>query len=215
MASENNQANHFSTVWRGLLSRYVFSKDHKTIGLRYLWLALFSAFLGMATSLLMRIHLVWPGMHLPLLSRLGDSPDRLAPLTALLGSLMVFIVLTAAPQAGFGNYFLPLQIGSREMAFPNLNLLALCATVASLFGLTATFLIPPHPAITLWLVSVAIFCAASLANALNFSVTVIDLRAKGMTLPRLPLTVWAWFINAILGMLIFSILLLACVCFLL
>ncbi len=214
MASENNQANHFSTVWRGLLSRYVFSKDHKTIGLRYLWLALFSAFLGMATSLLMRIHLVWPGMHLPLLSRLGDSPDRFAALTALHGSLMVFIVLTAAPQAGFGNYFLPLQIGSREMAFPNLNLLALCATVASLFGLTATFLIPPHPAITLWLVSVAIFCAASLANALNFSVTVIDLRAKGMTLPRLPLTVWAWFINAILGMLIFSILLAACVCLL-
>src|SRR5258708_15574448 len=145
MASENNQANHFSTVWRGLLSRYVFSKDHKTIGLRYLWLALFSAFLGMATSLLMRIHLVWPGMHLPLLSRLGDSPDRLAALTALHRSLMVFIVLTAAPQAGFGNYFLPLQIGAREMAFPELNLLAFWATVASLLGPTGTCLMPTRP----------------------------------------------------------------------
>src|SRR5437867_3105363 len=115
---------------------------------------------------------------------------------------------------GFGNYFLPLQIGAREMAFPTLNLLAFWLTVASLFGLTTTFFLSPQPAITLWILSVAIFCAASLLNALNFSVTTIDLRAQGMTLPRLPLTVWAWFINAILGALIFSILLAACVCLL-
>ncbi len=168
----------------------------------------------MAMSLLMRIHLVWPGMHLPLLSSLGNSPDRFAALTTLHGSLMVFLVLTAAPQAGFGNYFLPLQIGAREMAFPTLNLLAFWATVASLCGMTATYFLAPQSGITLWIVSVAIFCVASLLNALNFSVTTIDLRARGMTLPRLPLTVWAWFINAILGLLIFSILLAACVCLL-
>jgi len=207
-------ANHEESPQGGFLSCYVFNSNHKTIGLNYLWLALFSVFLGMAMSLLMRIHLVWPGVHLPFLSTLGNSPDRFAALTTLHGSLMVFLVLTAAPQAGFGNYFLPLQIGAREMAFPTLNLLAFWATVASLFGLTATFFISPQPAITLWILSVAIFCAASLLNALNFSVTTIDLRAHGMTLPRLPLTVWAWFINAILGMLIFSILLAACVCLL-
>src|SRR6266478_4483148 len=211
---ESSGANYQESPQGGFLLRYVFSSDHKTIGLNYLWLALFSVFLGMAMSLLMRIHLVWPDVHLPLLSSIGDSPDRFAALTTLHGSLMVFLVLTAAPQAGFGNYFLPLQIGAREMAFPKLNLLAFWATVASLLGLTSTFLIPPHPAITLWIISVAIFSAASLANALNFSVTVIDLRGQGMTLPRLPLTVWAWFINAILGMLIFSILLAACVCLL-
>jgi cytochrome c oxidase subunit 1 len=198
----------------GFLSRHFFATDHETIGLNYLWLALFSVFLGMAMSLLMRIHLAWPDLHLAFLSSLGSSPDRFAALTTLHGSLMVFLVLTAAPQAGFGNYFLPLQIGAREMAFPTLNLLAFWATVASLFGMTATFFLSPHPAITLWIVSVAIFCAASLLNALNFSVTTIDLRAPGMTLARLPLTVWAWFINAILGMLIFSILLAACVCLL-
>jgi cytochrome c oxidase subunit 1 len=214
MANDDSGANHEESPRGGFLSRHVFSTDHKTIGLNYLWLALFSVFLGMAMSLLMRIHLVWPGAHLPLLSSLGDSPERFAALTTLHGSLMVFLVLTAAPQAGFGNYFLPLQIGAREMAFPRLNLLAFWATAASLVGLTATFLIPSHPAITLWIVSVAIFCAASLFNALNFSVTTIDLRGQGMTLPRLPLTVWAWFINAILGMLIFSILLAACVCLL-
>src|SRR5437899_1152671 len=214
MANDDSGANHGDTPQDGFLSRHMLSTDHKTIGLNYLWLALFSVFLGMVMSLLMRIHLVWPGMHLPLLSSLGDSPDRFVALTTLHGSLMVFLVLTAAPQAGFGNYFLPLQIGAREMAFPTLNLLAFWATVASLLGLTTTFLIPSHPAITLWIVSVAIFCAASLCNALNFSVTTIDLRAQGMPLPRLPLTVWAWFINAILGMLIFSILLAACVCLL-
>jgi len=211
---DTSGANYRESPRIGFVSRYVFNTDHKTIGLNYLWLALFSVFLGMAMSLLMRIHLVWPGLHLPFLSSLGNSPDRFAALTTLHGSLMVFLVLTAAPQAGFGNYFLPLQIGAREMAFPTLNLLAFWATVASLLGLTTTFLIPPRPAITLWIVSVAIFCAASLLNALNFSVTTIDLRAPGMTLPRLPLTVWAWFINAILGALIFSILLAACVCLL-
>jgi len=214
MANDDSGANHPDTPQTGLLSRYVFSTDHKTIGLNYLWLALFSVFLGMAMSLFMRIHLVWPGIHLPLLSSLGNSPDRFAALTALHGSLMVFLVLTAAPQAGFGNYFLPLQIGAREMAFPTLNLLAFWATVASLCGMTTTFFLAPQSGITLWIVGVAIFCGASLLNALNFSVTTIDLRAPGMTLPRLPLTVWAWFINAILGMLIFSILLAACVCLL-
>jgi len=214
MATDDSGANHKESPQGGFLSRYVFSTDHKTIGLNYLWLSLFSVFLGMAMSLLMRVHLVWPGVHLPLLSSLENSPERFAALTTLHGSLMVFLVLTAAPQAGFGNYFLPLQIGAREMAFPKLNLLAFWATVASLAGLTTTFLIPSHPAITLWIVSVAVFWAASLANALNFSVTTIDLRGQGMTLPRLPLTVWAWFINAILGMLIFSILLAACVCLL-
>ncbi len=214
MATDDSCTSHPGTPQPGFLSRYVFSTNHKTIGLNYLWLALFSVFLGMAMSLLMRIHLVWPGAHLPFLPSLGNSPDRFAALTTLHGSLMVFLVLTAAPQAGFGNYFLPLQIGAREVAFPTLNLLAFWATVASFVGLTGAFLISPQSGITLWIVSVAIFCAASLFNALNFSVTTIDLRAKGMSLTRMPITVWAWFLNAILGMLIFSILLAACACLL-
>src|SRR5437879_7453087 len=184
MANYDSGANHPQMPQPGFLSRHVFSSNHKAIGLNYLWLALFSVFLGMAMSLLMRIHLAWPGVHLPFLSSLGNLPDRFAALTTLHGSLMVFLVLTAAPQAGFGNYFLPLQIGARAMAFPALNLLAFWLTVVSLFGMTATFFLSPQPAITLWIVSVAIFCAASLLNALNFSVTTIALRAPVMTLPR-------------------------------
>jgi cytochrome c oxidase subunit 1 len=214
MDTYDSGVNHPDTPRPGFVSRTIFATNHKTIGLNYLWLGLFSVFLGMAMLLLMRIHLVWPAMHLPFLSSLGNSPERFAALTNLHGSLMVFLVLTAAPQAGFGNYFLPLQIGAREMAFRTLNLLAFWATAVSLFGMTTTFFVSPQSGITLWIVSVAVFCAASLLNALNFSVTAIDLRAQGMTLPRLPLTVWAWFINALLSMLIFSILLAACVCLL-
>jgi cytochrome c oxidase subunit 1 len=196
---------------RLIFRRLTFRTDHKAIGLRYLWLALFSVFLGMIMSLVMRIHLVWPGAHLLLLSGLDNSPDRYAALTLLHGSLMVLMVLTAAPQAGFGNYLLPIQIGAREMAFPTLNLLAFWVTVASLVGVTTAFFFAPQAGLTLWIASIALFCVTALANALNFSVTTIDLRAKGMTLPRLPISVWAWFINAILSLLIFSILLAACV----
>src|SRR3979490_1384588 len=157
MGNDDSGANHPETPQTGFLSPSAFSTHHKTGGLNYLWLALFSVFLGMAMSRLMRIHLVWPGAHLPFLSSLGNSPDRYAALAALHGSLMVFLVLTAAPQAGFGNYFLPLQIGAREMAFPTLNLLAFWATVASFVGLTGAFLISPQSGITLWSVHVAVF----------------------------------------------------------
>jgi cytochrome c oxidase subunit 1 len=195
----------------GFLARTLFDTSHKVIGLRYLWLALGSVLLGMFLSLLMRVHLVWPGAQIPFLTGFGGTPERYTALTMLHGSLMVFLVLTTAPQAGFGNYFLPLQIGAREMAFPALNLISFWATVTSLVGMTAAFFVHPGAGLTLWTASVALFCLAALLTALNFTVTTLDLRAKGMTLPRMPLTVWAWFINAILSILIFSILLAACV----
>jgi cytochrome c oxidase subunit 1 len=211
MLDHHSGANPRESPQPGFLRRAFFPTDHKTIGLRYLWLALLSVFLGMVMSLVMRIHLVWPAARLPLLSNLGASPQRYAALTLLHGSLMVLMVLTAAPQAGFGNYLLPIQIGARDMAFPRLNLAAFWATCVSLVGVTSAFFLAPQTGLTLWISGLALFCAATLANALNFSVTTIDRRAKGMTLPRLPVTAWAWFINAILSLLIFSILLAACV----
>jgi len=195
----------------GFLARTLFNTDHKAIGLRYLWLALASVLLGMLLSLLMRIHLGWPGLQIPLLSGFGGAAERYTALTMLHGSLMVFLVLTTAPQAGFGNYFLPLQIGAREMAFPVMNVVSFWGTAISLVGMTTAFFVRPIVGLTLWTASVSLFCLAGLLTALNFTVTTLDLRAKGMTLPRMPLTVWAWFINAILSMLIFSILLAACV----
>lgn len=179
--------------------------DHKTIGLRYLWLALLSVFLGMITSLVMRIQLLWPGAHST------PSPEAYASLTLLHGSLMIFVVLTCAPQAGFGTYFLPTQIGAREMAFPRLTRLGFWLTVSLVVGMIASFFYPPETGLTLWLASVLLFCLGAALNALNFAVTTVDLRTKGMSLPRLPITVWAWFINAVLSLLIFSVLMGACV----
>jgi cytochrome c oxidase subunit I len=183
--------------------------SHKVIGLRYLWLALVSVFLGMTMSLVMRVQLMWPAVHF--IAGSNASPATYSALTLLHGSLMVFVVLTCAPQAGFGSYFLPTQIGAAEMAYPNLSRIAFWITVASVFGMVAAFFFEPQLGLTFWIASVAVFCVAAVLNALNFTVTTIDLRAKGMTLPRMPITVWAWFLNAILGLLIFSILLATCV----
>ena len=194
----------------GFFARSFLNTSHKVIGRCYLWLALASVLFGMLLSLLMRIHLVWPSAHIPFLSNLATTPARYAALTLLHGSLMVFFVLTAAPQAGFGNFFLPLQIGAREIAFPLLNLVSFWITAVSFLGIIASFFISPNSGLTLWTASVSLFCLAALLTSINFAVTVLDLRAKGLTLPRMPLTVWAWFINAILSMLIFSILLGAC-----
>ena len=192
------------------VGRYLLSTHHKTIGLQYLWLALVSVLVGMVLSTLLRMHASWPDTAIPFLASVQNAPERYAAIRLLHGSLMVFFVLTAAPQLGFGNYLLPLQIGSREMAFPRLNLLSFWMTVTSLAGMTASFFRPLETGIHWWLASSSIFCLAALFSALNFTVTTIDLRAEGMTLPRLPITVWAWFLNAILSMLIFSVLLAGC-----
>jgi cytochrome c oxidase subunit 1 len=190
----------------GFLSR-LFSTDHRTIGLQYLWLALASVLAGMVLSALLRWHTSWPDTAIPFFAALRQTPERFAALRLLHGSLMVFFVLTAAPQMGFGNFFLPLQIGASEMAFPSLNRLSLWMTGASFVGISLSFFYPQNHGIDIWLASAALFSLAALFSAINFTVTTIELRAPGMTLPRLPITVWAWFLNAILTMLIFSVLL--------
>jgi cytochrome c oxidase subunit I len=201
----------FATLGLRLKLGYWFRSDHKAIGLQYLWLALGSVFVGMLMSLVMRAKLVWP-LPSSLLTSFGDSPERYAAVTLLHGSLMVFMALTAAPQAGFGSFLLPVQIGANDFAFPKFSFAGFWATAISLLGMIAAFFLQPEHGLMLWIASVALFCAASLLTSLNFCVTVIDSRAKGMTLPRMPITVWAWFINAILSLLIFSILLAVCMC---
>jgi cytochrome c oxidase subunit 1 len=225
---------HVHSASTGFIRKYIFSVDHKVIGIQYLLLALFSVFLGMALSLLMRIHLAWPAHKLPFLGGGLMTPEQYLALVTMHGSIMIFMVLTTAPQSGFGNYFLPLQIGAEDMAFPVLNMLSFWTTFLSLAVMVSAFFVPegapisgwtaypPLSAVgeqagpgqgagqTLWVIGIAIFCAASLMGALNFITTTVDLRAKGMSLMRLPLTVWAWFVTAILGLLAFGVLLAAC-----
>src|SRR3974390_1866572 len=222
------QESHQHAAPRGFIRKWVFSLDHKVIGLQYYFLALPAVFVGIFLSLLMRIHLIWPAAALPLLGEI--KPETYLSLLTMHGTIMVFFVLTTAPQGGFGNYFLPIQIGAPDMAFPVLNMLSFWTTFVGFITIIAAFFVtggaPLHGwtgyaplsalqsagpgqglGADLWITSIAIFCVASLMGALNFITTTLDMGAKGMSLMRMPLTVWSWFITAILGLLAFGVLL--------
>src|SRR5580658_6323224 len=224
---------------QGFIRKYIFSLDHKVIGIQYFFLALFSVFFGMTLSMLMRIHLVWPNAKMPFTPGGQMTPEQYLALVTMHGSIMVFMVLTTAPQSGFGNYAMPIQIGAEDMAFPVLNMLSFWTTFVSLCVLISAFFVtggapiagwtsyPPLSGLgqvtgpgegagqNMWIIGLAIFCLASLLGAINFIVTIVDLRAKGMTFGRLPLTVWAWLVTAVLGLLAFGVLLAACILLLL
>jgi cytochrome c oxidase subunit 1 len=142
---------------------------------------------------------------------------------------MVFFVLTTAPQSGFANLVLPQQIGARRMALPWLNALGFWIVALALAILLSAFLLPaggpisgwtsypPYSAIAAagpgqgagmdcWLVSIGLFCIGSWFSAVNVLVTVLAERARGMTLGRMPLTVWSWFVSSILILLAFTVL---------
>ena len=183
MATHDSTAVHVHPAPTGFIRKYIFSLDHKVIGIQYWCLALFSVFLGMALSLLMRIHLAWPSLKIPFIEGGQISPEQYLALLTMHGSIMVFMVLTTAPQSGFGNYILPIQIGAADMAFPVLNMLSFWTTFVSLCVMAAAFFVPggapisgwtayaPHSAMgeiagpgqgagqTLWVVGVAFFCA--------------------------------------------------------
>jgi cytochrome c oxidase subunit 1 len=159
------------------------------------------------------------------------TPELYLSLMTMHGTIMVFFLLTTVPQGGFGNYFLPLQIGAPDMAFPRLNMLSFWTTFLSFIVLCAAFFVeggaplagwtayPPLSAVgqiagpgqgqgqTLWVLSIALFCIASVMGAINFITTVIDLRTEGMSLFRMPLTVWGWFTTAVISLFAFGVLL--------
>ncbi len=156
--------------------------------------------------------------------------DRYLALVTIHGTIMVFFVLTAALSGTFSNLLIPLQIGARDMASGFLNMvsywlffLSSVLMVSSLFvesgpASAGWTIYPPLSALpqaiagsgagmTLWLVSMAVFIASSLMGSLNYIVTVINLRTKGMSFTRLPLTIWAFFITAVIGVISFPVLL--------
>src|SRR5216110_1036077 len=222
---------HAHPAPQGFIRKWIFSLDHKVIGLQYYFLALTAVFVGMFLSLLMRIHLIWPTAVLPLIGEI--KPETYLSLLTMHGTIMVFFVLTTAPQSGFGNYFLPIQIGAEDMAFPVLNMLSFWTTFLALVVMVSAFFVeggaplggwtayPPLSGLgavagpgqgtgqTLWVVSIAIFCGASLMGAINFIASLMDLRARGLSFMRLPLTCWTWLVTAILGLLGFAVLLAA------
>ncbi len=204
--------------------------DHRTIGFGYLLLSLLAVLIGTLLSLAMRAHLAWPNWPLPLHGPI--LPEEYLAIVTMHGTLMLFFVLTVAPQSGFSNLILPAQVGSRHMAFPRLNALGLYLTALALVTLLAAFFVPggapiggwtAYPPLSetalagpgqglgmdLWLASIAIFSIASTLSSINTLTTILNLRCEGMTWQRLPLTVWGWFTAALLSVLAFSVLLAA------
>src|SRR5258708_15387026 len=239
----SKQIAHQHTAPTGFIRKYVFSLDHKVIGKQYYGLALVAVFVGMVLSWLLRIHLAYPTWHIPFLSKLSATgapggvmtPEYYLSLLTMHGTLMVFFVLTNAPFAAFGNYFLPIQIGAEDMAFPRFNMMSFWTTFLAFVVMMASFFVADCPPIScwtayaplsaiggdagpglalgqdLWAISIAIFCVGSLLGALNFIATTLDLRTKGMSLTRMPYSTWAWFVTSVIALLAFAVLLPACI----
>jgi hypothetical protein len=133
----------------GILRRYIFSLDHKVIGIQYFCLALVAALTGVLLSLLMRLRIAWPTAKWPLLESIFPTgfqggqmqPEFYLAMVTMHGTIMVFMVLTTAPQGAFGNYFLPIQIGAADMAFPVLNMLSFWTTFLSFVVLMLAFFV--------------------------------------------------------------------------
>jgi cytochrome c oxidase subunit I len=227
----------------GFVRKHIFSLDHKVIGKQYYLLALVAVFTGMLLSWLMRLHLGWPNLAIPglhLLSKTGAPGDLMTPeyylqLMTMHGTIMVFFVLTTAPFAAFGNFFLPIQVGAEDMPFPRFNMMSFWVTFVAFLVLMSSFFVSDGPTlggwtqyaplsavgavagpgegpgVVLWAASIAIFCIGQLLGALNFITTTLDMRTKGMSLMRLPLSVWAWFITSCMGLTAFAVLMPACI----
>jgi cytochrome c oxidase subunit 1 len=211
--------------------RYLFTTDHKIVGLQYFWLSLTAVILGIALSVLMRFHLVNPVVEMPLIGTM--KPETYLSLMTMHGTLMVFFVLSLAPQSAFGTYFLPLQVGARRMTYPVLSSISFWLTALAFVLLLAAFVTPggaplagwtaypPLSAVgaaagpgegsgqTLWILSIAVFSAAATMGAISFIATTLDGRGPGIRMRDLPLTCWSWFVTAILSVLGFPVLLAA------
>ena len=219
---------------KSFVRRYVFSTDHKVIGIQYIVTGLLMAIAGAALAVLIRLQLGWPEHQWQLLSRFLPkgmpsgvmTPEFYLAVVTMHGTIMVFFFISFVLVSGFGNYLVPLHVGARDMAFPFLNMLSYWVAFLSAGLMLASFFVeggaagtgwtayPPLSAVasaspgsglgqTIWLLSMAFFIASFTMSGLNIVATVFSMRARGMTMWRLPLTVWSFFIASILGLLAF------------
>ena len=213
----------------GFLWKYVFSTDHKIIGIQYAITALLFLFFGFSLMMLMRWQLAYPGAALPLIGGLfGEArmpggamlPEFYNELGAMHGTIMVFLGVVPLAVGGFGNFVLPLQIGAPDMAFPRLNMLSYWSFFLGGVVMLASFFVPGGAAQsgwtsyaplaniagtgqTWWLIGMVFLITSSLLGAINFIVTTIQLRAKGLSFMRFPFFVWAQFVTAFLLLMAF------------
>ena len=213
----------------GFWRKYVFSVDHKTIGFQYAITGLLFLLFGFALMMLMRYQLAYPGQAIPLIGN-WFGPDK-APggimlpefynqLGAMHGTIMVFMGVVPLAVGGFGNFVVPLQIGAPDMAFPRLNMMSYWVYFLGGVTMLASFFVPggaaqsgwtsyaPLSVIasagqTAWLIGMIFLITSSLLGAINFIVTIVQLRAKGLSYMRLPFFVWAQLVTSFLLLLAF------------
>src|SRR3954454_2614036 len=213
------------------ITKYVFSQDAKVIAIQYSITAMSIGVVALVLSWLMRLQLAFPG-RFPFI----DSGSYYQYIT-MHGMIMVVYLLTAILLGGFGNYLIPLMVGARDMAFPYVNMLSYWVYLLAVLVLLASFFAPGGPTgagwtlyppqailsgtpgeqagIILMLASLILFIAGFTMGGLNYVVTVLQGRCRGMTLMRMPLTVWAIFTATIMALLAFPALFVACVMMLL
>jgi len=220
-----SEYHHELGFWR----KYVFSIDHKVIGIQYAITALVFLFFGFCLMMVMRWQLAYPLEKIPLIgSWLGDyyapggvlSPDGYNAFGAMHGTIMVFLGVVPLLVGGFGNYVMPLQIGAPDMAFPKLNMMSYWVFFAGGVVMLASFFVPGGPASsgwtsyaplsviatsgqTWWLIGMVLLITSSLLGSVNFIVTIVQLRAKGLSMFRMPFFVWAQLVTAFLLLLAF------------
>jgi cytochrome c oxidase subunit 1 len=215
---------HHESFWR----RYVFSQDHKVIGIQYGLTSLFFLLTGFSLMLLMRWQMAFPGEPIPLIGGLFSDasapggrmlPEFFNQLGAMHGTIMVFMAIVPLVVGAFGNYVVPLQIGAPDMAFPKLNMASYwCYLPGGLLMFSSFFLpggaarsgwtsYPPlsvlEPGQTLWLLAMVLLITSSLLGSVNFIVTIVQLRARGLSFLRLPFFVWTQLVTAFLLLLAF------------
>jgi cytochrome c oxidase subunit 1 len=212
------------------LRQYVFSVDHKWIGIQYAVTALLFLFTGFSMMLLMRYQLAWPGKAFhPLIAKfLGEAnlpggimlPEFYNSLGAMHGTVMVFLAIVPLAVGAFGNYVVPLQIGAPDMAFPKLNMMSYWLYLPGGILMLASFFLPggapnsgwtSYPPLsviatsgqTVWIFGMIFLITSSLLGSINFIVTIFQLRAKGLSFMRLPFFVWAQLVTSFLLLLAF------------
>jgi cytochrome c oxidase subunit 1 len=200
-------------------TKYVWSQDHKVIAIQYSVIAILVGIVALVLSGLMRLQLGFPG------SFDFIDPSAYYQFVTMHGMIMVIYLLTAIFLGGFGNYLIPLMVGARDMVFPFINMLSVWFYLLAVIVLLSSFFVPGGPTgagwtlyppqailpgtpgsdwgIILMLVSLAIFIVAATMGGLNYVTTVLQARTKGMTLMRMPLTVWGIFMATILALLAF------------
>jgi len=204
-------------------TKYVWSQDHKVIAIQYGGTAVLVGLVGLLLSNLMRLQIGFPGQFEFI------NAERYYQFVTMHGMIMVIYLLTALFLGGFGNYLIPLMVGARDMVFPYLNMLSFWVYLLSVVVLMISFFVPGGPTgagwtlyppqailpgtpghdwgIILMLVSLVIFIVAATMGGLNYVTTVLQARTRGMSLLRMPLTVWGIFTATILALLAFPALL--------